>query len=199
MNRTDRDPTILIFSGFILALVPALLFLMNQYADSHRASPPFVLAPDRGQLLELVQQRASIGEEVTLKPVYTATPEPATGIVTVYDLEHEREELYRLIVFRHDIACSTCRDILAAGLYDIQADTLIQVFLLDPWEVREGPVDTRSFLEQFIGKPAQTVFQLGKGVDGITGATLSTIGLIAQLNEAATWIAHHSVEGQSTQ
>ena len=198
MKQTGRNPTILIFSGLILVLVPALLLLAYQYADSHRQPPPFVPTPDQGRLLELVQQKVSIKAGAVLKPVYTVAPDPVTGITAVYDIDHEGVPLYRMIVFRHDIACSTCRDVLAAGLYDIRADTLVQVLLLDPWEVRGEPVETRSFLEQFVGESAQTTFHLGRDVDGISGATFSSTGLVERLNEAATWITQHPMAGKVT-
>jgi hypothetical protein len=194
MRRTvKRNPVIWGYGGFIALLALALLVLMDQYASSLRPLPPFVPTPDKERLFEVVQQRVPLKEGAVLKPIYVAAPEPATGIVAVYHVERDGKDLYHLIVFRHDIACGTCRDILAAALYDVQADTLVQILLLDPWEVRGKPVDTRSFLTQFIGRPAQMIFHLGDSVDGISGATFSSTGLVERLNEAAAWMTQHPI------
>lgn len=100
--------------------------------------------------------------------------------------------VYRLVLFRHDIACSVCRDVLAAALYD--GDSLVQIFLLDDWEVRGERVDTAQFLRQFAGRPLATELALEANVDGISGATFSTGGLVEQLNTAAAWVRAHPLE-----
>ena len=63
--------------------------------------------------------------------------------------------------------------------------TVKRVFVLDEWEVEGKAVDPTPLLAQLRGRAA---FLLGENVDGISGATYSSTGLVQQLNHARQWI-----------
>lgn len=134
---------------------------------------------------KLAEQVAFLGDtqEIEWLPEYSPVREPRSGVVRSYRLRHG-EAIYRLLVFRHDIACSVCRDILAGAV--LAADgTVERVFILNEWEVEGKVVDPTPLLAQLRGRE---MFRLGENVDGISGATYSSTGLVHQLNHARQWI-----------
>ena len=77
-----------------------------------------------------------------------------------------------------------CRDVLAGAVF-AEDGSVERVFVLDAWEVGGKAVDPTPLLVQLRGREA---FKLGKNVDGISGATYSSAGLVQQLNHARQWI-----------
>ena len=148
---------------------------------------PLVPAPSLEDLLAQVRQVAA-DSTLQLQPIWTAEPEPTSGLVAAYQVLRGDQAVYQLVMFRYDIACGVCRDMLAAALYDVEGDALVQVLLLDYWEVRGERVNTAHFLRQFVGRSVATELALEANVDGISGATFSAGGLVEQLNTAAAWV-----------
>ena len=196
MNRDRKDPVTMAFGVLLVALLPTFFLLASRYQSlderMRQLQPkPFVPAPSPEVLLAQVSHVAS-DSTLQLQQVWAAEPEPTSGLVADYKVVRGDEAVYRLVLFRHDIACSVCRDVLAAALYD--GDTLAQILLLDEWEVRGERVDTARFLRQFAGRLMATELILESNVDGISGATFSTGGLVEQLNTAAAWVRGHPLE-----
>ena len=196
MNRDRKDPVTIAFGVLFVALLPPFFLLVSHYPSidervrqlQQLQPKPLVPAPSLEDLLARVSQAVS-DSTLQLQQVWAAEPEPTSGLVAAYAVLRGGPAVYRLVVLRHDIACSVCRDVLAAALYD--GDALVQIFLLDDWEVRGERVDTARFLRQFAGRPLATELVLEANVDGISGATFSTGGLVEQLNTAAAWVRTH--------
>ena len=167
-----------------LAFLGVLAWLYPGEAERIAAArgPKWQPAPNVEQLAEQV---AFLGDAQAIEWLleYSPVREPRSGIVRSYRLHHG-EATYRLIVFRHDIACPVCRDVLAGAVF-AEDGTVERVFVLDEWEVEGRVVDPTPLLAQLRGRAA---FRLGENVDGISGATYSSTGLVQQLNHARQWI-----------
>ena len=198
MNRDRKDPVTLAFGVLLVALLPTVFLLASRYQSLNERvrqlqPKPLVPAPSPEDLLAHVSQVVS-DSTLQLQPVWAAEPEPTSGLVAAYQVVRGDQAVYRLVVFRHDIACSVCRDVLAAALYDAEGDALVQILLLDSWEVRGERVDTARFLRQFAGRSVAEKLAIEANVDGISGATFSAGGLVEQLNTAAAWMREHPLE-----
>ncbi len=196
MNRDRKDPVTMAFGVLLVVLLPTFFLLASRYQslDEHELEPkPLVPVPSPEDLLAQVGQAVS-DSTLQLQQVWTAAPEPTSGLVAAYEVVRGDQAAYRLVVFRYDIACGVCRDVLAAALYDAEGDALVQVLLLDYWEVRGERVDTAQFLRQFAGRSVAEELALEANVDGISGATFSAGGLVEQLNTAAAWVREQPLE-----
>ena len=198
MNRDRKDPVTLALGVLLVVLVPTVFLLASRYPSLdervRQLQPkPLVPVPAPEALLAHVSQVVA-DSTLQLQPVWVAEPEPTSGLVADYQVVRGGQVVYRLVVFRHDIACSVCRDVLAAALYDAEGDALMQILLLDDWEVRGERVDTVRFLRQFAGRPVAEELAIEANVDGISGATFSAGGLVEQLNMAAMWVREHPLE-----
>jgi len=134
---------------------------------------------------QFAKQVAFLGDAQAIEWLseYSPVREPRSGIVRSYRLRHD-EATYRLVIFRHDIACSVCRDVLAGAVFT-EDGTVERVFVFDEWEVDGKAVDPMPLLAQLRGRE---IFRLGENVDGISGATYSSAGLVQQLNHARQWL-----------
>ena len=74
---------------------------------------------------------------------------------------------------------------MLAGAVFAEDGAVERVFVLDEWDVEGKAVDPTPLLVQLRGREA---FKLGENVDGISGATYSSGGLVQQLNHARQWI-----------
>ena len=198
MNRDRKDPVTLAFGVLLVALLPTFFLLASRYQSLdervRQLQPkPFVPAPSPEDLLAQVSQVVS-DSTLQLQQVWAAEPEPTSGLVADYRVMRGDQTVHRLVLFRHDIACSVCRDVLAAALYDAGGAALVQILLLDYWEVRGERVNTARFLRQFAGRSVATELAIEFNVDGISGATFSAGGLVEQLNTAAAWVRDHPLE-----
>ena len=198
MNRNRKDPVTIAFGVLLVVLLPTFFLLASHYQSlDERVRPlqprPFVPGPSPEELLAQVRQVAS-DTTLQLQQVWAAEPEPTSGLVADYKVVRGDQAVYRLVLFRHDIACNVCRDVLAAALYDAGGDALVQILLLDSWEVRGERVNTARFLRQFAGRSVAEELAVESNVDGISGATFSTGGLVEQLNTAAAWVRDHPLE-----
>ncbi len=192
MNRDRKDPVTMALGVLLVVLLPTFLLLASRYPSldervQQLQPKPLVPVPSPEELLAHVRQVAA-DSVLYLQPIWAAAPEPTSGLVAAYQVVRGDQAAYRLVLFRYDIACSVCRDVLAAALYDAEGDALVQVLLLDDWEVRGERVDTVRFLRQFAGRPVATELVLESNIDGISGATFSAGGLVEQLNRAAAWV-----------
>ena len=186
------------FGVLLVVLLPTFFLLASRYQSLdervRQLQPkPLVPAPSLEDLLTQVSQVVS-DSTLQLQPVWAAEPEPTSGLVAAYQVVRGDQAVYRLVLFRHDIACSVCRDVLAAALYDAEGDALVQVLLLDYWKVRGERVHTVRFLRQFADRPVAEELALEANVDGISGTTFSAGGLVEQLNTAAAWVREHPLE-----
>ena len=198
MNRDRKDPVTMAFGVLLVVLLPTFFLLASRYPSldervQQLQPKPLVPVPSPEDLMAHVRQ-AVADSTLQLQPVWAAEPEPTSGLVAAYQVVHGDQAAYRLVVFRYDIACSVCRDVLAAALYDAEGDALVQVLLLDDWEVRGERVDTARFLRQFAGRSVAEELALEADVDGISGATFSAGGLVEQLNTAAAWVREQPLE-----
>ena len=84
---------------------------------------------------QLAEQVAFLGDVQAIEWLteYSPVREPRSGVVRSYRLRHG-EATYRLVVFRHDIACPVCRDVLAGAVF-AEDGSVERVFVLDAWEV----------------------------------------------------------------
>lgn len=167
-----------------LAFLGVLVWLYPGEAEriATARGPTWQPVPDVGQLAEQV---AFLGDtqEIEWLSEYGPMREPRSGVVRSYRLRHGGDT-YRLVIFRHDIACSVCRDVLAGAVF-AEDGTVVRVFVLDEWEVEGEAVDPTPLLVQLRGRE---IFRLDENVDGISGATYSSTGLVQQLNHARQWI-----------
>ena len=167
-----------------LAFLGVLVWLYPSEAEriATARGPTWQAVPDTDKLAEQV---AFLGDAQAIQWLseYSPVREPRSGVVRSYRLRHA-EETYRLVVFRHDIACGVCRDVLAGAVF-AEDGTVERVFVLDGWEVEGKAVDPKPLLAQLRGRE---MFRLGKNVDGISGATYSSRGLVQQLNHARRWV-----------
>ena len=198
MNRDRKDPVTLAFGVLLVALLPTFFLLASRYQSLdervRQLQPlPIVPVPSSENLLAQVSQVVS-DSTLQLQQVWVAEPEPTSGLVADYRIVRGDQTVYRLVLFRHDIACSVCRDVLAAALYDAGGDALVQILLLDYWEVRGERINTAPFLRQFAGRPVAEELALESNVDGISGATFSAGGLVEQLNTAAARVREQLLE-----
>ena len=198
MNRDRKDPVTLAFGVLLVVLVPTVFLLASRYQSLdervRQLQPkPLVPVPAPENLLAQVSQVVA-DSTLQLQQVWVAEPDPTSGLVAYYTVVRGGLLVYRLVVFRHDIACSVCRDVLAAALYDAEGDALVQILLLDDWEVCGERVNTARFLRQFAGRSVATELALESNVDGISGATFSAGGLVEQLNMAAMWVREQPLE-----
>ena len=96
--------------------------------------------------------------------------------------------MYDLVVVREDIACATCRDLLAAVFLHADTPRIAGIVPLEAWEMESGPLDPRPFLTQFVGHSVDDSLRVGQQVDGVTGATLTVRAMLQQLRGLRTWL-----------
>ena len=140
-----------------------------------------------GEVLQIVRQETPSIGDAPASVVWEANPEPRTGLVSVLELPATGTPEWRIVVVRHHILCSVCRDVYAAAVYRIVEDELARVVLLDPWEMEGRTIAVDPFLSQFVGIPRDQRLTTGGNVDGLSGATKSVDGLVERLNEAGAW------------
>jgi len=192
----SKRPEIWILVGLILALLPISIGLSIKYSSLVRLEKVMLPLPGIDQLTRCARE-VSQGETEPPELVYAPKVEPETGIARVYSVGYRGRPRYALMVLRYRITCQVCKDVMAVAVYHLEEKKLVKVFLPEPWEVKDGPVDTDPFLAQFEGRPLNVLLQGDSSIDGITGATSSANGLISRLDEAAVWIAQREREGMA--
>ena len=185
-----KHPLYWIYSGLILLLIPVIFALTGRYEKSRRSPWPLPPLPSKEVLLSRIAALDSTARDFQLDEVYQATPAPRSGVLAAYGVLTDDEVLaYRLVVVRHDIACATCRDLLAGILIEPSEDRVVAVWPLISWELADGPFDPTAFFARLSGRLLSEPLAVGRDIDGITGATLSVQALATQWKQAGHWLA----------
>lgn len=185
-----KHPLYWIYSGLILLLIPVIFMITGLYKKSHSAQWTLPPLPSKEVLLRRLAVFDSSASDFQLDEVYQATPTPHSGVLAVYGVLTDDEVLaYRLVVVRHDIACATCRDLLAGILLEPSEDRVVAVWPLTSWELADGPFAPTAFFTQLSGRLLSEPLAIGRDLDGVTGATLSVQALVNQWKQAGHWLA----------
>ncbi len=185
-----KHPLYWVYSGLILLSIPVLIVLVGLYEKSLSPESPLPSIPPKEVVLHRLAAFDSTASALHLKEVYQAVPAPRSGVLAAYRVLTEDEALaYRLVVVRHDIACTTCRDLLVGILLAPGEDRVAGVLSLASWELADGRFDPTAFFAQLIGRLLSEPLVVGEDIDGITGATLSVNALGTQWSQAGTWLA----------
>ena len=189
MCTTARDPTVLLFIGFTLVLVPGVLVLLHFYAEAEDRHVDAALPalPSERKLLAVTRQFNENLADPYLQLVYRPRPAPRSGVVQVFQVQEDTQSVYDLVVVRHDITCSTCRDLLAAVFLHAGTQRIAGIVPLEVWERESGPFDPEVFLAQLVGYSVHDSLRVGQEVDGITGATLTVRAMLQQLGGVRGW------------
>ena len=185
-----KHPLYWIYSGLILLSIPTIIMLMGLYEKSLSPESPLPSIPPKEIVLHRLAAFDSTASALHLKEVYQAGPAPRSGVLSAYRVLTDDEVLaYRLVVVRHDIACSTCRDLQVGILLAPREDRVAGVLPLASWELADGRFDPTAFFAQLIGRALAEPLVVGRDIDGITGATLSVNALVTQWSQAGNWLA----------
>ena len=180
---------ILLFLGLILVLVPGVLVLLHFYAEAEDqhfdAALPAI--PSESKLLAVTRQFNADLTSPHLQLEYRPRPAPRSGVVQIFQVYEDTQSVYDLVVVRHDITCSTCRDLLAVVFLEANTQRIAGIVPLEIWEMESGPFDPEVFLTQLVGYSVHDSLRMGQEVDGITGATLTVRALLQQLGGVRGW------------
>ena len=173
----------LIFLSLVLLLMPVAIVLVYLYEDMQLRYTAWELPPipSLKKLSDIVQKFNPELTDPQLEVAYEATPHPRSGLLVLYKVSSQDRLVYRLAIVRHDIACSTCRDLLVGIFFDPENDRIIGIEPLEPWELAEGVVNPTTFLTQFKGRSLLDSLRMGQELDGITGASLTVQALLTEL------------------
>ena len=198
MPRLERtDPLLVGLVGLGLVLLPLIVWLAEAYPSYEErirragGPRPIVPVPEEEMVKRQVRQEAPVTAGLSWRVVYAPDEAPRTGIVRGYDLEEAGHPVYSLIVFRHDIACEICRDVVGGVLYEWATDSWVRVFLFEPFERKGVVVDAGPFLSQFEGQPADRHFVLGDAVyliDGRERIESEVVGMPAVWEAIHSWV-----------
>ena len=190
MSWSVRDPAVYLLSGLILVLGPGVLVLLHLYPDAadRPAEPALPALPAEPHLRTVTRQFNPKLTAPRLQVMYSPQPAPRSGVVQVYQVYEDHQPRYRLAVVRHDIACTTCKDLLVAVFLAPDTPRMAGIVPLAGWEMESGPVDPAGFLAQFVGHSVHDSLRLGREVDGLTGATLTVRALLGQLAGLGAWL-----------
>lgn len=190
MRYSVRDPMVLLFLGFMLVLVPGVLVLLHFYAEAADQHFDRALAagPSESKLLAITKQFSADHARPHLELVYRPRPAPRSGVLQAYHVYAGRQPVYALVVVREDIACATCRDLLAAVFLNANTQRIAGIVPLVAWEMESGPFDPRPFLTQFVGYSVDDSLRVGREIDGVTGATLTVRAMLQQLDGLRKWL-----------
>ena len=180
---------ILLFLGLILVLGPGVLVLLHFYAEAEDQHFDSTLpaVPSERKLLAVTRQFNADLKNPHLKLMYRPRPAPRSGVVQIFQVQEDTQSVYDLVVVRHDIACSTCRDLLAAVFLETHTQRMAGIVPLVAWEKESGLFEPEPFLTQLVGYSVHDSLRMGQEVDGITGATLTVRALLHQLGEVRCW------------
>ena len=117
---TSRKPAVLISCGLILGLTGGVAVLLHLYsrASSRHFDPALLALPSTTQLLASIRQFDPSLASPDLQLIHEARPQPRSGLLRLYRVSDNDRPVYTLALVRHDIACGTCRDLLAAVYLD---------------------------------------------------------------------------------
>ena len=191
MRYRELDPVLVAFWTLIAVSIPTIAELVHHYPsldERIRDARPLAPLPLPSDLLDLAGVSHPDSGDLALRQTYKPEPQPRSGIAAAYAVLRADTLESHLLVLRHDIACGKCRDLLVPARYNPQLSLLQRVALIEPFETEHGPIDSEDFLAQLRDWSLDEAVGLGDDIDGISGATNSTTGLVEQLNAAASWL-----------
>ena len=187
MIKTENRIPILLGAllGILLLLAAGLLMLYNKRAMPVAGLPEAPLKQDIASHLEAFN---AAWTDIKIQEVFAARPEPRSGVLAVYSVHNNEQETFYFAAVRHDISCTTCRDLLLGVLFAPNTKKIFGILPLSPWELETGTYDPTVFLSQFTGQILGASQWEAKDIDGISGATYSVQATLTQLRELNRWI-----------
>ncbi len=196
---TSRKPAVLISCGLILGLTGGVAALLHFYSEARARhfAPALPALPSATQLLATTRQFDPSLASIDLQLLHEARPLPRSGLLQLYRVSDHGRPVYALALVRHDIACSTCRDLLAAVYLTASTREIAGVAPLEAWEKEGGFFDPDAFLSQLKGTSLGDSLRLGKDLDGISGATLTVGAMLTELRGLRSWFASRPPNGSN--
>jgi hypothetical protein len=186
IKTENRIPILLgVILGILLLLAVGLLILYNKRAIPVAGLPEI---PSKQEIASRLEAFNTAWKDVKMQEIFLARPEPRSGVLVVYSAHNNEQKTFYLAAVRHDISCTTCRDLLLGVLFDPSTDKILGILPLSPWELETGTYDPTVFLSQFKDQILETSQWEAKDIDGISGATYSVQATLAQLRELNRWI-----------
>ena len=170
----------------ILLLLAAGLLILYQKRTMPVAGLPEV--PSKQDIASRLEAFNAAYKDIKMQEVFVTRPEPRSGVLAVYSIHNNEQEQSYLAAVRHDISCTTCRDLLLGVLFDLNTNKILGILPLSSWELEVGTYDPRVFLSQFKGQGLGGSEWEAKDIDGISGATYSVQATLTQLRELNRWI-----------
>lgn len=186
INTENRIPILLgTLLGILLLFALGLLMLYNKRAMPVAGLPE---VPSIQEIASRLEAFNAVYKDIQMQEAFVARPEPRSGVLAVYSVHNNEQRTFYLAAMRHDISCTTCRDLLLGVLFDPSTDKILGILPLSPWELETGTYDPTVFLSQFKGQILGTSQWEAKDIDGISGATYSVQATLTQLRELNRWI-----------
>ncbi|MCY3684178.1 MAG: FMN-binding protein [Gemmatimonadetes bacterium] len=187
MIKTENRIPILLGAllGILLLLAAGLLMLYNKRAMPVAGLPE---VPSKQDIASRLEAFNAAWTDVKMQEIFVARPEPRSGVLVVYSIHNNEQKTFYLAAVRHDISCTTCRDLLLGVLLDPNTNKILGILPLSPWELETGNYDPTVFLSQFKGQILEASQWKTKDIDGISGATYSVQATLTQLRELNRWI-----------
>ena len=175
--------------GILVLLAISLLALYQQRSTRHLDLPEL---PAKRAIVAKIFATVPTWQDVKLQDIYLAHPEPRSGVLAVYSVYDTKQLAGKLAIVRHDIACTTCKDLLLGILFDPVKHRVLRIFPLESWELETGVYDPTTFLDQFRGRSLEIPDLDDAEIDGISGATYSVQATLTQLREIQNWLRKES-------
>ena len=169
----------------LMLLAVSLIVLYQQRSMRHLDLPEL---PAKRAIVTKIFVAVPTWKDVELQDLYFAHPEPRSGVLAVYSVYDTKQLAGKLAVVRHDIACTTCKDLLLGILFDPVKHRVLRIFPLESWELETGVYDPTTFLDQFKGRSLEIPDLDDTEIDGISGATYSVQATLSQLREIQNWL-----------
>ena len=187
MIKTENRIPILLGAllGILLLLAAGLLMLYNKRTMPVAGLPE---VPSKQDITSHLEAFNAAYKDVKMQEIFVARPEPPSGVLAVYSVHNNEQKTFYLAAVRHDISCTTCRDLLLGVLFDPSTNKISGILPLSPWELETGTYDPTGFLSQFKGQILETSQWETKDIDGISGATYSVQATLTQLRELNRWV-----------
>lgn len=171
--------------GILLLLAVGLLMLYQKRIMPVAGLPEI---PSKQDIESHLEAFNAAWTDVKMQEVFAARPEPRSGVLAVYSVHNNEQKMFYLAAVRHDISCTTCRDLLLGVLFAPNTNKILGILPLSPWELETGTYDPTVFLSQFKGQILGASHWEVKDIDGISGATYSVQATLTQLRELNRWI-----------
>ena len=173
----------------LMLLAISLLALYQQRSMRYLDLPEL---PAKRAIVAKIFTAMPTWQDVKLQDLYLAHPEPRSGVLVVYSVYDTKQRVGKLVVVRHDIACTTCKDLLLGILFDPVKHKVLRIFPLESWELETGVYDPTTFLDQFMGRSLEIPDLDNVEIDGISGATYSVQATLSQPREIQNWLIKES-------